>query len=63
MADEPPFNCGHRCCNERNDPRHDHFLTNDRCPACAAIRSTEADQLARALDDLDWILGTGRWAQ
>jgi len=27
--------CGHRCCDERDDPFHGHFLPADDCPRCA----------------------------
>lgn len=30
----PQHDCGHTCCDERNDPMHDHFLAADNCPSC-----------------------------
>lgn len=26
--------CGHRCCNDRHNPLHDHFLSPDECAQC-----------------------------
>lgn len=43
-----PHDCGHACCDERSDPHHDHFLTPDVCPACAAV---PAGQLVATSDD------------
>lgn len=31
------FDCGHRCCDERADPFHGHFLSPSDCPRCASL--------------------------
>lgn len=28
------YGCGHICCDERDDPLHDHFLRPVDCPSC-----------------------------
>lgn len=33
-ADTPAHDCGHRCCTERSNPHHDHFLDADQCGGC-----------------------------
>lgn len=38
--------CGHRCCDERTDPLHDHFLSPNECPPCSSRR-------AQMLADID----------
>lgn len=34
MSLEPGPDCGHACCNTRQAPHHDHFLSPEDCPAC-----------------------------
>lgn len=34
MSEQPDHDCGHICCDEPNDPFHDHFLTADQCGQC-----------------------------
>lgn len=41
LLDTPVFDCGHRCCTERHDPHHDHFLGPDDCPSCRAVARRE----------------------
>lgn len=33
-AGTPAHDCGHRCCTERSNPHHDHFLDADQCGGC-----------------------------
>lgn len=35
-APTPEHDCGHVCCDERQDPLHDHFLAASSCPRCTA---------------------------
>jgi hypothetical protein len=47
---ESTTDCGHLCCPERQMPFHDHFLSPEQCPTCAAHRERLAIMAAAAAD-------------
>ncbi len=36
---ERPLDCGHGCCAERANPRHEHFLDPADCPSCLRLEA------------------------
>lgn len=42
MSDQPGVDCGHRCCDDRRNPFHGHFLDPEDCSGCQWFEREEA---------------------